>query len=121
MPAGTERAGRKVGESPEGGPLLAPAGRQGGLRRSSDSSPPDLRILDGSNAGKVSRAYGQAAEGQVSRRALRSSIQSPAALGGSDSDERVLDSSVGRRASAAGGGGHRSKGDGGGARGAPLP
>ncbi len=44
-----------------------------------------------------------------------------AALGGSDSDERISDLSVGRRHSPSAGGGRRGQEDGRGARGAPLP
>ncbi len=115
-----EQGGETV-ESPVGGPLLAPAGRDGGLRRSGDQAPSDARVLDGTHAGKVSFASGQAAQGRVSRRAGRSSVRSAAALGGSDSDERISDSSVGRQRSPAAGGSRRGQRDGRGAGGAPLP
>ncbi len=50
--------GGEVGENTAGGPLLAPAGRDGGLQRFRDTSPPGSRALDDSNAEEVSRLGG---------------------------------------------------------------
>ncbi len=69
-----------------------------------DPALPNARIFDGADAGEVSCTSRQAAQRQISRQAGRSGIRSPAALGGSDSDERILDLSVGRRRSPATGG-----------------
>ncbi len=83
------------------GPLLALSVRGSRLRQSGDQEPDDARIIDGANAGEVSRLERQAEKGRVPHSAGSRGVQPAAAFGGSDSDERILDLPEGRRAATA--------------------
>ena len=55
------------------------------------------RVQTGAVAGMVPRAEGQKGGPLASRHARRGGVRSPAVVGASDSEGRILDSPVGRR------------------------